>query len=92
MPPSRKSARHILPASGLECDIWSMDSARGECRGRLVEPRGDAGFGYDPAFLSDDLGITFGEASAEAKDRISHRARAIARLGESGLLGPAAGR
>ena len=52
-------------------------SARGETEGVLVEPRGSGGFGYDPAFLSDDLGITFGEASAAAKDRVSHRARAF---------------
>jgi XTP/dITP diphosphohydrolase len=55
-------------------------SARGETAGVLVAPRGSGGFGYDPAFLSDDLGITFGEAGAEAKDRVSHRARALRAL------------
>jgi XTP/dITP diphosphohydrolase len=60
--------------------------ARGECLGTLVEPRGAGGFGYDPGFLSTDLGITFGEADQMAKDRVSHRARAIARLAESGVL------
>ena len=60
--------------------------ARGECFGMLVEPRGSRGFGYDPGFLSADLGVTFGEAADAAKDRVSHRARAIARLAESGLL------
>jgi XTP/dITP diphosphohydrolase len=63
-------------------------TAHGECFGTLVEPRGSSGFGYDPAFLSADLGITFGEATDEAKARVSHRARAIARLGESGALEP----
>ena len=62
--------------------------ARGVCLGTLVEPRGSGGFGYDPSFLSLDLGITFGEASDEAKDRVSHRARAVARLAESGVLSP----
>jgi XTP/dITP diphosphohydrolase len=60
--------------------------ARGECLGMLVEPRGTAGFGYDPGFLSVDLGVTFGEAADAAKDRVSHRARAVARLAESRLL------
>ena len=46
----------------------------------LSEPRGTGGFGYDPYFLSDELGITFGEASPEEKDRVSHRARAFAAL------------
>jgi inosine/xanthosine triphosphate pyrophosphatase family protein len=35
-----------------------------------------------------DLGITFGNASDDAKERVSHRARAIARLGESGAFEP----
>jgi XTP/dITP diphosphohydrolase len=64
-------------------------TARGECLGTLVEPRGVRGFGYDAAFLSQDLGMTFGEADDIAKDRVSHRARAIARLAESGVLDPA---
>ena len=64
-------------------------TARGECLGTLIdEPRGTNGFGYDPAFLSLDLGMTFAEAPEEAKARVSHRARAIARLAESGVLGP----
>jgi XTP/dITP diphosphohydrolase len=62
--------------------------AQGRCEGTLVEPRGRAGFGYDPAFLSADLGITFGEASDARKDSCSHRARAVARLAEAGVLSP----
>ena len=62
--------------------------ARGECLGTLVEPRGGHGFGYDPAFLSLDLGVTFGEASDAAKDTVSHRARALARLAQAGVLDP----
>jgi XTP/dITP diphosphohydrolase len=61
--------------------------AHGVCEGTLVEPRGTGGFGYDPSFLSADLGRTFGEVTAEEKDRVSHRARAVARLAESGVLG-----
>jgi XTP/dITP diphosphohydrolase len=40
--------------------------------------KGTAGFGYDPIFYSDALGATFGEASEEKKDAVSHRARALA--------------
>lgn len=58
----------------------------GTCSGVLVDPRGDGGFGYDPSFLSDDLGLTFGEATAAAKDGVSHRARALRALLESGAL------
>ncbi|MBJ7609619.1 MAG: RdgB/HAM1 family non-canonical purine NTP pyrophosphatase [Candidatus Dormibacteraeota bacterium] len=52
-------------------------TARGESLGTIVTPSGANGFGYDPIFLSDDLGITFASASAEEKDRVSHRARAL---------------
>jgi len=50
----------------------------GDCTGRILEePRGSGGFGYDPLFFSDELGKTFGEASAQEKDAVSHRARAL---------------
>jgi XTP/dITP diphosphohydrolase len=41
---------------------------------------GDGGFGYDPYFVSDDLGLSFGLASREEKSRVSHRARAFTAL------------
>ena len=63
-------------------------TARGECLGTLVEPQGTRGFGYDPSFLSADLGVAFGIADDAAKDRVSHRARAVRRLGEAGVLDP----
>jgi XTP/dITP diphosphohydrolase len=43
-------------------------------------PRGDRGFGYDPIFIPDGYSETFGEMDPAAKDAISHRARAFARL------------
>jgi XTP/dITP diphosphohydrolase len=54
---------------------------RGTCEGSILfGPRGDDGFGYDPVFLSNDLGVSFGEASLAAKERVSHRGRALAAL------------
>ncbi len=54
---------------------------RGTCEGTiLLGPRGDSGFGYDPVFLSDDLGVTFAEASLSEKERVGHRGRALAAL------------
>jgi XTP/dITP diphosphohydrolase len=41
-------------------------------------PRGPGGFGYDPIFLVPALGRTFGELPEAEKDRLSHRARAVA--------------
>jgi XTP/dITP diphosphohydrolase len=50
----------------------------GDCTGRILEEaRGSGGFGYDPLFYSDELGKTFGEASAQEKDAVSHRGRAL---------------
>jgi len=43
-------------------------------------PRGDKGFGYDPIFLPQGLGRTFGEMDEAEKDGLSHRARAFAKL------------
>lgn len=62
---------------------------RGTTGGSILnEARGHNGFGYDAYFLSDELGKTFGEASLEEKQGVSHRARAfgalIAALGECG--------
>lgn len=51
----------------------------GRCEGTLApEPRGDGGFGYDPAFLPADRddGRTMAELSADEKHAISHRGRA----------------
>jgi XTP/dITP diphosphohydrolase len=51
------------------------------CRGRLAtEPRGSAGFGYDPLFLIREYHKTFGELSPLVKHQLSHRARAFSRL------------
>jgi XTP/dITP diphosphohydrolase len=43
-------------------------------------PRGDKGFGYDPIFVAEGHSETFGELDPAEKDRISHRARAFAKL------------
>lgn len=57
--------------------------ARGECTGTLLfSPRGEGGFGYDPLFIPDGSDETFAEMSAEEKNRISHRAKALNGLKE----------
>jgi len=43
-------------------------------------PRGTRGFGYDPVFIPDGFDQTFGELEPAAKDAMSHRARAFAKL------------
>lgn len=44
------------------------------------EPRGENGFGYDPIFLLPELGRTTAELPPEEKNRLSHRAAALAKL------------
>lgn len=53
----------------------------GRLDGRLVFPRrGERGFGYDPIFVPEGGRETFGEMDPEAKDAMSHRALAFAKL------------
>jgi XTP/dITP diphosphohydrolase len=58
--------------------------AEGRCEGELThEPRGDGGFGYDPAFVPDDYpgdDRTMAELDPDEKDAISHRGRAAREL------------
>lgn len=53
----------------------------GRVDGTIIEtPRGGEGFGYDPVFVPDGFNETFAEMSAEQKNKISHRGRAMAKL------------
>lgn len=65
-------------ASGAPFELW----ARGETGGMLLSaPRGREGFGYDPYFMSDELGgRTFAEESRTEKEGVSHRGRAFRAL------------
>jgi XTP/dITP diphosphohydrolase len=57
------------------CDGETVRTFEGRVEGRIVAPRGDGGFGYDPIFEHD--GRTFAELTTEAKNRVSHRGRAL---------------
>lgn len=54
-------------------------SARGECPGTIAyAPQGQGGFGYDPVFFLPQRKKTFAQLTAEEKNEISHRGRALA--------------
>src|SRR5258707_1711121 len=60
-----------------------LELFRGEVAGALVwPPRGEPGFGYEPMFVPEGRTETFGETEPAQKHRISHRARAFAKLVE----------
>jgi XTP/dITP diphosphohydrolase len=68
---------YVDPGTGVERLF------EGRCAGTLAaRPRGEGGFGYDPAFLPDDVrdGRTMAELSDAEKDAISHRGRAAREL------------
>ena len=53
----------------------------GIVKGQITrEKRGESGFGYDPIFQPDGYETTFAELGSDIKNRISHRARAVAAL------------
>ena len=49
----------------------------GKCEGKIVEPRGDNAFGWDPVFEPKGYNMTFAELPLEEKNKISHRANAL---------------
>lgn len=71
---------YVDPATGVERVF------EGRWTGRLAEqPRGENGFGYDPAFLPDEQPdglMTAAEISDERKDQLSHRGRAVRALAQ----------
>jgi XTP/dITP diphosphohydrolase len=53
----------------------------GVCEGRMLfEPRGENGFGYDPLFVPVSFEQTFAELGEDVKNKLSHRAKALAKL------------
>ena len=75
-----KSA-YFLCTIVVDCPDGTYKSYVGKTLGMVIdEERGDTSFGYDSIFLSDDLGKTFGEATEEEKNSVSHRSRAISAM------------
>jgi XTP/dITP diphosphohydrolase len=56
-------------------------TVEGKCEGVIIgELRGEHGFGYDPLFVPDGYSETFAELPAETKNKIAHRANALAEV------------
>ena len=79
VPMEKRTARFVCAI----CCAWpdgSFTETEGVCEGKIdFAPVGEEGFGYDPLFLSDEVG-SFGLASPEEKDAVSHRGAALRKL------------
>ena len=75
VPENERTARFV----SVVCCVFpngDIISARGECEGAIgYEKKGESGFGYDPLFMVN--GKSFAEMSAEEKDKLSHRGKAL---------------
>jgi len=78
VPESDRTARFVCVIA-IAFPDGEVHYCHGQCEGRIVtEPRGERGFGYDPAFFVPELGRTMAELPPEVKNRTSHRGRAAA--------------
>ena len=72
-------------ASAIACAFPNGDelTAEGRCDGAIAfAPMGAGGFGYDPVFLVPEMRKTFAQMTAEEKNSISHRGRAMEKFAE----------
>ncbi len=80
VPDSERGARFVSVAAIVYPNGKKL-TLRGECEGTIIkEKRGSGGFGYDPVFYIEEKGQTFSEMPLEEKNKISHRAKAFAKL------------
>lgn len=72
---------HFTCAIALIAPDGTEHLAVGRCFGKIaLSPSGAGGFGYDPLFLPEGFATSFAELSADAKNAISHRGRALAEV------------
>jgi XTP/dITP diphosphohydrolase len=80
VPPERRAARFRCVLALAAPDKATL-LFEGACEGRIAFfPGGAGGFGYDPLFVPNDYEQSFAELGEEVKNKISHRARALAHL------------
>ena len=74
----KERSAHFTSAIALVYPDGREFTAEGKTYGKILEEEsGEGGFGYDCLFFSDDLQKSFGEASSEEKNTVSHRFRAL---------------
>jgi XTP/dITP diphosphohydrolase len=86
---ARRRACYVCVAVLLRSPHATPESFTGRCWGRILEePQGSGGFGYDPLFLHEGLGRTFGEVTAGEKNPVSHRGETFRLLAQALALRP----
>lgn len=74
-----RKARFVSAIAIVHPSAGVMNLAEGEIRGSInYAPLGESGFGYDPIFVPDGYQLTFAQLPLDLKNRISHRAKALA--------------
>ncbi|MBF0400685.1 MAG: RdgB/HAM1 family non-canonical purine NTP pyrophosphatase [Magnetococcales bacterium] len=88
-PPNERTARFECVLSLAHPD-GQLNHFHGSVAGYIIDsPRGNNGFGYDPAFVPEGYDQTFAEMSGAQKDAISHRGRALVAFASAlrGMMG-----
>lgn len=87
VPPEQRTARFHCVIALVEVRTAGSGNPTvqvfdGTCEGRIdLSPRGSGGFGYDPLFIPAGFEQSFAELGESEKNRMSHRANALAKLG-----------
>jgi XTP/dITP diphosphohydrolase len=72
---------HFVCALCLAQPDGATETYIGQVHGTIAQaPQGEGGFGYDPIFVPDGYAQSFAALGAEVKDKISHRAKALAQV------------
>jgi XTP/dITP diphosphohydrolase len=85
VPPEKRTARFRCVIALVQIANQKPQSQNlfdGACEGKILcAPSGKNGFGYDPLFVPDGFEKTFAEMGDDAKNKFSHRAKALAKVG-----------
>ncbi len=77
VPPERRTARFKC-AIAVALPGRKTEIVEGSCPGKIAESlKGQDGFGYDPLFIYEPIGLTFAQMSRDKKNKVSHRGKAL---------------